>query len=108
VTPQITNDETVILDVSVDKSEPGAPVTAAGVNIPSIITRKAKTNVLVRDGGTLVIGGVFQVSDSNSMQYVPKLGKIPGLGWLFRSKSITTRNDELLIFITPRIQRTQI
>jgi type IV pilus secretin PilQ/predicted competence protein len=108
VTPQITNDDTVIMDISVNKREPGPTISGEGISIPSIITRRAKTQVLVRDGGTAVIGGVFQVTDNQSTQQVPGLHRIPGLGWLFRSKTQNSRNDELLIFITPRIQRMQV
>ena len=57
------------------------------------------------DGGTAVIGGIFKLNDSVTQAGVPGLSKIPGLGWLFRNKSVNRKNTELLIFITPRITR---
>jgi type IV pilus assembly protein PilQ len=60
---------------------------------------------MVRDGGTAVIGGIYQSSDTNGQSRIPVLGQIPILGALFRSNSMTTQHDELLIFITPRIVR---
>jgi type IV pilus assembly protein PilQ len=104
VTPQITADNTVIMDIKVNKIEPGPD---PGTGLPPLITRRAKTIVLVRDGGTAVIGGVFQVSKNINISKVPGFHKIPILGWFFRSKSREVRNNELLIFITPRIQKIQ-
>jgi type IV pilus assembly protein PilQ len=103
VTPQITREGTVIMDLKVDNSSPDF-VNRVG-DVPPILTERAATQVLVADGGTAVIGGIFKLNDSVTQAGVPGLSKIPGLGWLFRSKSINRKNTELLIFITPRITR---
>ncbi len=103
VTPQITEAGTIIMDIAVSKTTPGAVVEgSAGA---SLNTRSANTRVMVRDGGTAVIGGIYQASDNNSQTGVPVLKDIPVLGALFRSHREDRSNDELLIFITPRIIR---
>jgi type IV pilus assembly protein PilQ len=103
VTPQITAEGTVNLEIDIKKQE---PVLAAGVvggqNVP-IFTRDAETQLLVRDGGTTVIAGIYQINDQDNENRVPGLSQIPVLGNLFKSKGIFKRHDELLIFITPRI-----
>ncbi|MCZ6697272.1 MAG: type IV pilus secretin PilQ, partial [Acidobacteria bacterium] len=101
VTPQITKEGTVIMDVMVDNSSPDF-VNRVG-DVPPIITEKAQTQILVPDGGTAVIGGIFKLNSSITRASVPGLSKIPGIGWLFKNKSINRKNTELLIFITPRI-----
>lgn len=101
VTPQITKEGTVIMMVKVDNSSPDF-VNRVG-DVPPIITERAQTQILVEDGGTAVIGGIFRINDSVSETGVPGLKRIPGLGWLFKNKSINRKNTELLIFITPRI-----
>lgn len=101
VTPQITAENTIMLDIVVDKSEPDFSNPVNG--IPTIFTRRAETRLLVRDGGTTVIGGIFQMSTISSERRVPFFHKIPLLGALFKSKQTQQRNNELLIFITPRI-----
>jgi type IV pilus assembly protein PilQ len=103
VTPQITAQDTVIMDIQVQKVEPGA--TIEGAPGPSMITRRAQTRLMVPDGGTAVIGGIYQSSEVNSESRVPFIHEIPVLGNLFKGRTITNRNDELLIFITPRIIR---
>ncbi len=103
VTPQITAEGTVMLDLKVAKREPlQAFLVQQATNAP-ISTRDASTKLLVRDGGTTVIGGIYQVNDQTTNNKVPGLGDIPIIGALFRSKEINKRHDELLIFITPRI-----
>ena len=101
VTPQITAEGTVVLEVLVENNSPDFVNTAA--DIPSIRTQRAQTKVLVADGGTTVIGGIFAVTDGRSEIGVPWFRKIPVFGWLFRSQNITKENRELLIFITPKI-----
>jgi type IV pilus assembly protein PilQ len=103
VTPQITREGTVIMDIKVDNSSPDF-VNRVG-DVPPILTERAQTQVLVKDGGTAVIGGIFKLNDSVTQAGVPGLQRIPGLGWLFRSKSINRKNTELLIFISPRISK---
>jgi len=101
VTPQITEEGTVMLDIVVDKSEPDFSNVVVG--IPTIFTRRATSRVLVRDGGTTVIGGIFQLSVNEASARVPFFHRIPLLGNLFKSNTRNQTNNELLIFITPRI-----
>ena len=99
VTPQITPDGNVILVVDVAKDSRGVPVGSSF----AINTKHVKTNVQVENGGTVVLGGIFTQTEIDSDLKVPLLGDIPVLGHLFRSKSRTRNQTELLIFITPRI-----
>ncbi len=101
VTPQITAEGTVMLDIIVDKSEPDFGNQVNG--IPTIFTRRAQTKLLVRDGGTTVIGGIFQMTTTSSEQRVPFFHRIPLIGGLFKSTKSQQENNELLIFLTPRI-----
>ena len=71
--------------------------------MPGITTRQAQTTVLVQNGGTTVIGGIYQVNEGTATARTPFLHRIPLLGWLFKNKTASINNDELLIFITPRI-----
>jgi type IV pilus assembly protein PilQ len=106
VTPQITAEGTVLLDVDVSKREPAVALNLAlGQNVP-LTVRQYKGQVLVRDGGTTVIGGIFQLNDQDQNNMIPGLWKIPIFGNLFRNKTRTEKHDELLIFITPRIIRS--
>lgn len=103
VTPQITAEGTVILDINLQKREPlpGANLQG-GQNVP-ILTRDAKTRLLVRDGGTTVIGGIYKFQDNDGSAGVPGLSKIPVVGHLFKNRDVRRLHEELLIFITPRI-----
>jgi len=101
VTPQITDEGTIMLEIMVDKSEPDFTREVNGV--PTIFTRRAETRVLVRDGGTTVIGGIFQLTVNEVENRVPGLHRIPLLGWLFKNQQTAQNNNELLIFITPQI-----
>ncbi len=105
VTPQITAEGTIMLDVQIAKREPAVGLAVTGGQNAPITTRDAQTKVLVRDGGTTVIGGIYQINDQTSQNAIPVLNKIPVIGWLFRNREVTTRHDELLIFITPRIMK---
>ena len=98
VTPQFTPDSNIILDLDINKGSPGA-ATAAGI---AIITKNIKTQVLVKNGGTLVIGGIFELNESDSKSKVRVLGNIPVLGNLFKSKTRNTSKPELFAFITPK------
>jgi type IV pilus assembly protein PilQ len=99
VKPQITPDDHVIMDIKVNKDSVGT--LYAGV--PSIDTNAIKTQVLVENGGTVVIGGVYSQTISDGVNKVPWLGDIPVLGFLFRSTAKVDNKSELLIFITPKI-----
>ena len=99
VTPQITPEGSVILDVDVNKDSVGQ-ATAAGF---AIDTKHVKTQVLVENGGTVVIGGIFEQSDRTDTTKVPFLGDIPVLGNLFKTTTKTSERTELLIFLTPKV-----
>ncbi len=103
VTPQITAEGTIVLDIQVENNSPDF-VNRVGTT-PPINTQRAQTKVLISDGGTTVIGGIFTVNESRSESGVPWFRKIPALGWLFKARNITNENRELLIFITPKIMR---
>ncbi|HTY42737.1 MAG TPA: type IV pilus secretin PilQ [Thermoanaerobaculia bacterium] len=106
VTPQITAEGTILLTVNVTKREPAVALNLSlGQNVPLTI-REYRGQVLVKDGGTTVIGGIFQINDQDQYNMIPGLWKIPVLGNLFKNKTRTEKHDELLIFITPRILRS--
>jgi type IV pilus assembly protein PilQ len=106
VTPQITPDDRVIMDLLVTKDSVGELVASAtGGFVPSIDTRSVENRVLVNDGQTVVLGGIYETEVRESVSKVPVLGDIPGLGYLFRSTNQTNNKSELLIFVTPRILR---
>jgi type IV pilus assembly protein PilQ len=106
VTPQITPDNRIILDLNVKKDSVGAViVTSGGVNVPSIDTREISTQVLVNDGQTIVLGGILETERRDDEQKVPYLGDVPFLGRLFKTTRKADNKDELLIFVTPKILR---
>lgn len=100
VTPKITPDGYIQLKVNASDNslQPGTAGAQAVVN-----TKSLKTQALVKNGETLVIGGIYRMDDSESSDGVPALSKIPGLGWLFKTRNRTHDIKELLIFITPTI-----
>jgi type IV pilus assembly protein PilQ len=104
VTPQITSENTIFLNVDVENTTPDFGRTVQGN--PTLITQQATTQVLVTDGGTVVIGGVIQTQNSVNVSQVPLLGDIPVMGNLFKRRSVSTSNQELIFFITPRIIQT--
>ena len=104
VVPQITSEGTIFLNVDVENTTPDFGRTINGN--PTLITQQATTQVLVTDGGTVVIGGVIQTNNSVSVSQVPLLGSIPYLGNLFKHTAVATSNQELIFFITPRIIQT--
>jgi type IV pilus assembly protein PilQ len=101
VTPQISEAGTVILEVDLKNDSPDFGNAVNG--IPPINTQSAKTTVLVKDGTTTVIGGIYQSQESTAQQRTPFLSKLPILGYLFRNKFYTEDNRELILFLTPRI-----
>ena len=104
VTPQITPDDHIIMDLRVSKDNVGDLVSSAtGGLVPSIDTRSIETQVLVNDGQTVVLGGIYETERRETLNKVPFLGDIPGLGVLFRSTQNVTNKAELLIFVTPKI-----
>jgi type IV pilus assembly protein PilQ len=104
VIPQITSEGTIFLNVDVENTTPDFGESIQGN--PTLITQQATTQVLVTDGGTVVIGGVIQTNNSVQINQVPLLGNIPWLGNLFKHTVVSTENQELIFFITPRIVQT--
>lgn len=102
VTPQLTNDGAVMMKLDMIREFAG-PVADNQDGAPSINSRKASTRVMVKNGQTAVIGGIYQNDARNTDTRVPGLGKLPFIGWLFRSKNKSEQRNELLMFLTPRI-----
>ncbi|HKD53047.1 MAG TPA: type IV pilus secretin PilQ family protein, partial [Steroidobacteraceae bacterium] len=106
VTPQITPDNRIIMDLDVRDDSVGTVIVASGgVNVPSINTREIATQVLVNDGQTVVLGGILETTQREDDTKVPYLGDIPILGHLFKNTNHQDDKDELMIFITPKIVR---
>jgi len=105
VTPQITPDNNIIMDLKVHKDNVGDIISTGGLGgtVPSIDTRSVETQVLVANGQTVVLGGIYETERRETINKVPFLGDIPFLGNLFKSKSRIDNKAELLIFVTPRI-----
>jgi type IV pilus assembly protein PilQ len=107
VTPQITPDNRIIMEVKVTKDAPDFTNAASSGGVPAISKNEVNAKVLVADGETIVIGGVFTNTQSKSVDKVPLLGDIPYVGRLFRRDLVKDSKSELLIFLTPRIMNTQ-
>ena len=102
VRPHVTNDGTVIMNVHVTRNEPDFAHTGARGD-PTILKKQARTEMLVRDGDTAVIGGIYTRNSGLSYQKVPWFADIPILGWLFKSRESRIQNTEILFFVTPTI-----
>ncbi len=105
VTPQITPDNNIIMDLTVSKDNVGDIISTGGLGgtVPSIDTRSVETQVLVADGQTVVLGGIYETERRETIKKVPFLGDIPVVGNLFKSRQRVDNKAELLIFVTPRI-----
>jgi type IV pilus assembly protein PilQ len=103
VTPQVTAEGTVMMDIDIAKRAPQPALAVAGSTNAPISTKQARTRVIVRDGGTTVIGGIYEVTNDRGEDRVPGLANVPILGHLFRNKRRNQNNEELLIFLTPRV-----
>jgi type II secretory pathway component GspD/PulD (secretin) len=106
VTPQISSDGYILLEISAESSELAAPSIPAGAGfpqIPDVLTRTASSNVLIQAGDTFVLGGILQDDLRQEERGIPYLRDTPGIGWLFRGKNSSQTKDELLVFITPRL-----
>jgi type IV pilus assembly protein PilQ len=103
VTPQVTAEGTIMMDINISKKEPITSLIVAGATNAPISTKDARTRLVVRDGGTAVIGGIYKVTTNVSEDRVPGLANLPIVGHLFKNHSRDEANDELLIFITPRV-----
>jgi type IV pilus assembly protein PilQ len=103
VTPHVTAEGTVLMDINIQKREPLLAFAVAGSANAPISTKDARTRVIVRDGGTTVIGGIYEVTSDEGQDKVPGLSKVPLLKHLFKNNRQSEENEELLIFITPRV-----
>jgi len=104
VKPQITPDDNIIMNLNVHKDSVGVTTTAG----PSIDTKQITTEVLVQNGGTVVIGGIYTQDERDSTTKVPVFGDLPYVGFLFRQNSKVDNKSELLIFISPRIIKSSL
>jgi type IV pilus assembly protein PilQ len=102
VTPQITAAGTILLTVALENSVPDFARSVSG--IPSVASQKAKTQVLIPDGGTAVIGGIYVDTDTNNVRQVPGFGSIPILGYLFKETVVSKSTSELIFFVTPKVK----
>ena len=105
VTPKIAPDGRVQLEIEVNKDR---PLFDPAFSVPSIETKNVRSEVLVDNGGTVVIGGIYQETEDNNVARVPVLGELPVVGALFRTRSVVSNRSELLVFITPRIVAEQL
>ena len=105
VTPQIAPNDNVILDLAISKDSVGAQI-AAGV--PVINTKEVQTQVLVDNGATVVLGGIYEQEKLEAVAKVPFLGDLPFIGALFRNKEFTDNKNELLIFVTPKVLKQSL
>ena len=101
VTPHITPDDRVIMDLKLNKDNPD--FTRAVLGVPPVDTRELETSVLVDNGETVVLGGVFERTQSRNIGRVPFFGDLPYVGWAFKQEQVQDENSELLIFVTPKI-----
>ena len=101
VTPQITPDDRIIMDLIVNKDNPD--FSRAVLGVPPLETREIETSVLVDNGETVVLGGVFERTRSKNTERIPFFGDLPYIGFLFKETSESDENQELLIFVTPKI-----
>jgi len=106
VKPQITPDDNIIMDLKINNDEPDYLHITAGV--PPLLTKQVSTQVLVENGGTVVIGGIYTQKLDDTTTKVPLLGDIPVLGFLFRNKTTKDEKTELLVFVTPKILKDSL
>jgi type IV pilus assembly protein PilQ len=104
VTPQITVENTIFMNIELANDTPDFSQAVQGN--PAILTQSETTQVLVTDGGTVVIGGVIQTQNQVAIRQVPLLGDIPVFGNLFKRRTVSTSTQELIFFITPKIIQT--
>jgi type IV pilus assembly protein PilQ len=105
VTPQVTAEGTILMDIAIQKRNPEFAFAIQGATAAPINTKEARTRVIVRDGGTTVIGGIYEVTTNQGEDRVPGLANVPIIGHLFKNRRREDSNQELLIFITPRVIR---
>ena len=99
--PHVTADGSVLMDVNITNNSPSGATDSFGV--PSVSTKAATTQMLIKDGDTAVIGGIYQRLEKKGMREIPFLSEIPILGWLFKNYTVSDSRSELLVFLTPRV-----
>ncbi len=107
VTPQITNDNRISVDIQIKKDDIDRLVATPTGDVPALSTHEAQTQLLVNDGDTIVIGGIIKNREARAETGFPWISKIPFLGWLFKQRADSTTRDELIVFITPKIVRLE-
>jgi len=108
VTPQITPDDRIVMDLKINKDTVGQIFSAGNINVPSIDTREVSTQVLVDNGETVVLGGVYEQNLLNSTDLVPFFGNLPLIGRLFQRNVHQDNKSELLVFVTPKIIKENV
>ena len=108
VTPQITPDDRIVMDLKVNKDTVGEIFSSGSVQVPSIDTREISTQVLVNNGETVVLGGVYEQTLLNEVDMVPFFGNLPLIGRLFQHTTSQDDKSELLVFVTPKIIKENI
>jgi len=103
VVPHITPEGTILMKIEVKKNEADFSRTSGASGVPTIDTNEVETQVLINDGDTLALGGIYKKNETQDEDGVPGLGKIPVLGWLFKKELETSVTSEILVFITPRV-----
>jgi type IV pilus assembly protein PilQ len=101
VTPQVSADGFVLMSIYAKSSKPDFSRSVDG--IPNEISREANSNVLIKNGETVVLGGIFRQETDENESGIPYLRKVPAIGWLFKRKTVADRHDELLVFLTPKV-----
>ena len=101
VTPHVTTEGSILINIQAKQNQLSDRVDGFGV--PGIIVREAETEMLVADGDTAVLGGIYKRTSQESKNYTPFFGEIPVLGWLFKGTRRNDQRDELLIFVSPRL-----
>ena len=104
VTPHITADESIIMEIAINRNAPDDSVPTP-TGSPAIAKNVAETEALVKDGQTLVLGGIYTITKSTRQSRIPYLHRIPVIGNMFKSTEVTDGRKELLVFVTPRIVR---
>jgi type IV pilus assembly protein PilQ len=108
VTPQITPDDRIVMDLKVNKDTVGQIFGAGSLQVPSIDTREVSTQVLVDNGETVVLGGVYEQTLLNKVDMVPFFGNLPLIGRLFQHTTDQDEKSELLVFVTPKIIKENV
>jgi len=100
VTPEVMPHNQILLQLQINQDKPNNRVV---LGVPSITTRQIMTNILIKNGQTIVLGGIYENNSDEEQQEIPFLGKIPLVGWLFKQQNVTKSKRELLIFVTPKV-----